>query len=349
MFEFSQPWMFLALVLPLGAYWFLPSHKERRASVRVPFFDRLVEISPEVPQVGVSMPARSWPQKIVLGVGWCLLVAALARPVWVGTPIVQEKTARDLMIAVDLSGSMETKDFYVAGSKSDSEEGILLSRLDGAKKVLETFAKSRTGDRLGLIVFGSAPYLQAPFTADLKTWMILLAETEVAMAGAKTRFGDAIGLAIKLFSTSTSAHKVLIVVTDGNDTDSKVPPLEAATIAKAHGIRIYAIAIGSPDSFDQEALDLELLAQIAAVTGGKAYLAVNETQMADVYNQIEALEPAKYETITFAPRRDLFAYFFGASILLNAFFFSAMLAWSALLGRSVRHSTRKGKAGSNDG
>ncbi|MBV1885833.1 MAG: VWA domain-containing protein, partial [Parvibaculaceae bacterium] len=195
--------------------------------------------------------------------------------------------------------------------------------------------------RLGLIVFGSAPYLQAPFTADLNAWMTLLAETEVAMAGPKTRFGDAIGLAIKLFGASTSAHKVLIVVTDGNDTDSRVPPLEAARIAKAHGIRIYAIAIGSLDSFEQEALDLDTLAQIAKITGGQAYLAINQTEMADVYNQIEALEPAKYETITFAPRRDLFAYFFGASILLNAIFFSAMLAWS------IMRSARARKAGSH--
>lgn len=328
MFEFAQPWMFLALALPFAAYWFLPPYKERRASVRVPFFERVVEISSEVPREGVAMPARSWIQKIILGVAWCLLVTALARPVWVGTPVVQEKTARDLMIAVDLSGSMETKDFLPAVPKNFTEKAIPMSRLEGAKAVLKTFAKTRAGDRLGLIVFGSAPYLQAPFTADLKTWMTLLAETEVAMAGPKTRFGDAIGLAIKLFSTSTSAHKVLIVVTDGNDTGSKVPPLEAARIAKAHGIRIYAIAIGSPESLDQEALDLDMLAQISRITGGRAYLAMNQTELADVYEQIEALEPAEYETITFAPRRDLFAYFFGTSILLNALFFSLMLAWS---------------------
>lgn len=328
MFEFSQPWMFLALLFPVAAYWFLPTYKERRASVRVPFFARVVAISSEAPQDGVAMPARSWAQKIFLGIAWCLLVSALAQPVWIGTPVVQEKTARDLMVAVDLSGSMETKDFLPTVFEGSVDAAPPMSRLDGAKSVLETFARSRAGDRLGLIVFGSAPYLQAPFTADLKTWMTLLAETEVGMAGPKTRFGDAIGLGIKLFSASTSAHKVLIVVTDGNDTDSKVPPAEAARIAKAQGIRIYAIAIGSLESLDQDALDLETLAKIASITGGRAYLAMNQTELADVYSQIEALEPAEYETITFAPRRDLFAYFFGASILLNALFFSLMLAWS---------------------
>ncbi len=339
MFEFAQPWMFLALFLPLAAYWLLPAYKERRASVRVPFFERVVAISSEVPQDGVAMPARSWVQKIFLGVAWCLLVSALARPVWVGMPVVQEKTARDLMVAVDLSGSMETKDFPATVVEGSADKPRPMSRLDGAKSVLETFAKSRAGDRLGLIVFGSAPYLQAPFTADLKTWMALLAQTDVGMAGPKTRFGDAIGLGIKLFDASTSAHKVLIVVTDGNDTDSKVPPLEAARIAKAQNIRIYAIAIGSLESLDQDALDLETLAQIARITDGRAYLAMNQTELADVYSQIEALEPAEYETITFAPRRELFAYFFGASILLNVLFFSLMLAWS--LWR--REQTKKGR------
>lgn len=328
MFEFAHPWMFLALLLPFGAYWLLPPYKERRASVRVPFFDRLVGISAQTPQDGVAMPARKWPQKVILGAGWGLLVAALAQPIWVGTPVVQEKTARDLMIAVDLSGSMETKDFLPVRRQNEAGEDTPISRLEGAKRVLGTFAKTRAGDRLGLIVFGSAPYLQAPFTADLKTWTTLLSETEVAMAGPKTRFGDAIGLAIKLFKGSASAHKVLIVVTDGNDTDSKVPPLEAARIARAHGIRIYAIAIGSVESVGQEALDLEVLAQIAYLTDGQAYLAMNQAELADVYRQIEALEPAEYETISFAPRRELFAYFLGASILLNAFFFSLMLMWS---------------------
>ncbi len=309
MIEFAYPWLFFLLVLPVVVRLIAPHHLEERASLQAPFFQRLADITGQTPQKGATTPQRLLVQRLVLGFAWLLIVTALAKPEWVGEPIVQNKSARDLMIAVDLSGSMETLDFV-------DENGQPQGRLDGVKAILADFAKNRDGDRLGLILFGTAPYLQVPFTADLDVFVELLGESAVGMAGSRTNFGDAIGLAIKLFKKSSVKDRVLIVLTDGNDTGSKVPPIEAARIARAFNIKIHTIAIGLPEGDEQTALDVDTLQAVAQVNGGQFFRAESQSDLIQAHEEISRLEPRKYETIAYSPKSQLFYYPLGLVALL---------------------------------
>lgn len=317
MFEFANPWMALILPLPLLVYFLFPAYKESQDSIRVPFFQRLVELSGQTPSKGAVVLQRVWFQKVWVPTTWALLVFGLAKPLWLAEPIEQTKSARDLMIAVDLSGSMETADFKAA-------DGQQISRLAAVKQVLAEFAAQREHDRLGLIVFGDSPYLQVPFTEDHRTWLTLLEETEIAMAGQSTMFGDAIGLAIKLFEASDTENRVLIVLTDGNDTGSTVPPVEAAKVAKNKQVTIYTIAVGNPETIGEEALDLDVMQSVADITGGGFYQALDREQLQQIYKDIAALEPEKYETLSFRPRISLHHYPMAIVVIGYLLFFSLM-------------------------
>jgi Ca-activated chloride channel family protein len=216
----------------------------------------------------------------------------------VSDPITQEKSARDLMVAVDLSSSMEATDFV-------DEQGSNVDRLAAVKSVLTEFIARRPHDRLGLIVFGDAAFLQVPFTQDHATWMTLLDETEIAMAGTSTALGDAIGLALKHFQNNESKNRVLIILTDGNDTGSSVPPIDAAKVAAHYGVTIYPIAIGNPQTLGEEALDIETLERVAAISQGVFYQATDRAQLKDIYQRIAELEPQKFSTQSYRPRTNL--------------------------------------------
>ena len=297
MYEIAHPWVLLLIALPL-LMWMLPAYKESRDSVRVPFFDKLVELSEQRPGRGAMILRRDRVQRFLVGFMWFCLVLAAAKPQWIGAPIEQQKSGRDLMIAVDLSGSMETRDFVLP----DGEE---VNRLEAVKQVLEELAAQRASDRLGLIVFGSAAYLQTPFTDDHLVWSELLNETEIGMAGQSTVFGDAIGLSIKLFNESDSDNRVLIILTDGNDTGSTVPPIDAAKVAAAHDIRIYTIAVGDPASAGEDALDIDTINRVSEVSGGKSFQALDQQELLQAYKTIAELEPELYETISFRPKQSL--------------------------------------------
>ena len=295
--EWVMPWAWLLLPLPLVIR-ALPPWRETTDAVRIPFLPRLLEATGERPHRGARILPQHPLQQTLVVLGWLALVLAAARPQWVAEPIVQQRSGRDLMVAVDLSGSMETQDFGTG-------EGTAIDRLSALKQVLGDLARARKGDRLGLIVFGSGAYLQSPFTEDHSTWLSLLAEAEVRMAGPSTMLGDAIGLAIKRFDESDSEHRVLLLLTDGNDTGSVVPPVDAARIAAARGIRIYPIAIGDPATVGEEAIDLETLDQIARITGGQRFVALDRTALAAMPAALNQLEPVLFETVSFRPRRDL--------------------------------------------
>jgi Ca-activated chloride channel family protein len=295
--ELAHPLWLLLLPLPLLLRR-LPAFKHRRDSVKVPFFNRLVELSEESPQTGAVVLMRSTLQKILVVFTWLCLVLAAAKPEWVSAPVEQTRSARDLMVAVDLSGSMQATDF-------STPDGQQVDRLQAVKLVLAELSEQRAGDRLGLIVFGSAPYLQAPFTEDHDTWRTLLEETEIGMAGQSTVFGDAIGLAIHLFEKSDTRNRVLIMLTDGNDTGSKVPPVEAAKVARSRDIRIYTIAIGDPTSVGEEELDIITLKRVAELTGGAYFQALDRTELERAYAEIGELEPELYESTSFRPRYSL--------------------------------------------
>lgn len=331
MFEFANPWMFIALPLPLLVHWLFPAYKESQDSIRVPFFQRLVELTGQKPKKGAIILQRVLFQKLWIPATWILLVVALAKPLWIGDPIEQTKSARDLMVAVDLSGSMETADFKAADGKE-------ISRLAAVKHVLAEFAEQREHDRLGLIVFGDSPYLQTPFTDDHRTWLTLLTETEIGMAGQSTMFGDAIGLAIKLFENSETKNRVLIVLTDGNDTGSKVLPVEAAKIAENKKVTIYTIAVGNPETVGEEALDLGVMKAIAEITGGQFYQALDRPQLQQIYKDIAKLEPEEHETLSFRPRLSLHHYPLAIIITGYLLFFLLMTLRVQLRKRQVTHA-----------
>ncbi len=308
MLEFAAPGWFLLLPVPMVLR-LLPAFRHRRDSIKVPFFTRLLAVTEEKPETGAVILNRNRIQAVLVVFSWLCLVIAAARPEWVGAPIEQSKSARDLMVAVDLSGSMQAQDF----TRADGEQ---IDRLEAVKLVLNELATQRQHDRLGLIVFGNAPYLQAPFTDDHETWRSLLEETEIGMAGQSTVFGDAIGLAIHLFEESETRNRVLIMLTDGNDTGSKVPPVDAARVASAYDIRIYTIAIGDPATVGEEALDLDTLARVAEITDGQYYQAIDRQQLLAAYSAIAALEPDVFDTSSFRPRHSVHHIPIAASVIL---------------------------------
>lgn len=328
MIEFSRPFLFILLLLPVLirlpiVQRFVPAYRVQGNAMRVPFFLRLLDASGEKARRSAVLQKRSRWARVWVYIAWGLLVLALAGPERLGAPVVKAKSARDLMVAVDLSGSMQTNDFSFTestgvkqtqvkdadSSSVDTQAGNKkISRLAAVKTVLHEFVQQREHDRLGLIVFGDAAYLQAPFTADHKAWLALLDQSEIGMAGQSTVFGDAIGLAIKLFDNSDTENRVLIMLTDGNDTGSLVPPVEAAKVAVERGIRIYTIAVGDPSSIGEEALDLEVLERVAQLSHGGFYQAYDRQQLRAAYAAITALEPELYETLTFRPRYSLYHY-----------------------------------------
>lgn len=301
MIEFTYPWFFVLLLLPFIIMWWLPPYKERKDSLKVPYFSKLVNVTGEKPQTGAVLVNRNLIQRIVVVIAWICIVTAMAKPVIIGDPIVQQKSARDLMIAVDLSGSMSVEDFT-------NKDNNKVDRLTAVKQVLVDFAAGRQHDRLGLILFGDSPYLQAPFTDDIDTWLTLLNETEIGMAGQSTAFGDSIGLAISVFESSTTKNRVLIILTDGNDTGSKVPPVDAAKVAKAYNIKIYTIAIGDPTSVGEEKVDFKILEEIADITGGKSFQALNRNELNEVSQEISAMEPEEFDSLSFRPKTSIHHY-----------------------------------------
>ena len=322
MFEFEWPWAFALLPLPLLVWWLMPVYQRQQTSVHVPFFDRLANATGQTPQPGAVVLRRRAIQMIPAALVWVLIVAALARPERVGDAVTHEVSARDLILAVDISGSMEQSDFR-------TQDGKTLKRLDGVKLVLGDFIARRKGDRVALILFGSKAYVQVPFTQDLQTARMLLDQSEVGMAGQQTVIGDTIGLAIKTFETSTATQKLVILLTDGNDTASKVPPEHAADIARQKGVVVYTIGFGDPNVTGENRVDLSTLREVASMTGGHFFRAEDGTQLAEIYADIDRLAPVKLETISWRPKLPLFQWPLGAAVIL------ALALWCLLLTESI--------------
>lgn len=295
--QWHAPWAWFLLPLPLLMR-LLPPYRETRDAVRVPFFERLLSAAEEQRHRGAMVLIRRRGQQVLIGLLWLALVTAAAKPQWLGEPIEQQKAGRDLMIAVDLSGSMEAQDFT-------NSEGAKVDRLSAVKEVLHRLITERQGDRLGLIVFGSGAFLQSPFTEDHDTWETLLDETRIRMAGPSTVLGDAVGLSIKLFKEAETENRVLLLLTDGNDTGSVVPPVDAARVAATEAIRIYPIAIGDPSAIGEEAIDTITLSRMAEVTGGKSFVAFDREELDSIFALLRELEPAVYDSVSFRPRSDL--------------------------------------------
>ena len=315
MIDFLWPWMFAALPLPLVARYLLRPQQRDDAALRVPSVARF-----EAAALSRRGLQRSRRIALVLAwLAWTSLVAAAARPQFTGDPISLPSTGRDLMLAVDISGSMNTEDMEIGGH--------MVNRLAAVKDVVTDFITHRTGDRVGLILFGTNAYLQAPLTFDLATVEELLDEAPVGIAGGKTAIGDAIGLAVKRLRTRPTDSRVLILLTDGANNVGEVPPEKAAELARAEGVRIYTVGVGADElkvpGFWGEIggrivnpsadLDAKSLQQIAETTGGRFFRARDTKELSQIYDLLDAIEPAQQDARTFRPVKALFFYPLAAS------------------------------------
>lgn len=299
MMTLVYPWLLILLPLPLLVWWIIPPHREPRRGLVVPFMPLLAELNNRQAATGEVVARRTWSRWFSVLVCWVGVVVAMARPQVIEPPITKEVPVRDMLLAVDLSESMKTIDFKDA-------RGNAVDRITAVKEVLDGFLAKRQGDRVGLIFFGNAAFVQAPFTQDLKVCRQLLDEAQVNMAGPQTAFGDAIGLAINVFDRSTVKKRVLIALTDGNDTASRVPPAKAAEIAKDKGILIHTVAVGDPKAAGEDALDEKSLKQVSQITGGIFSRAADRAQLDAIYAQLDEVESRQAETVSHHPRRDVY-------------------------------------------
>ncbi len=298
MISLGFPWALLMLPLPLLVWRLFPPHRERMTALRFPFFRRIAEAAGAEPRAGAVVLSRSRLQMLATILCWALVVLALAKPERLGDPVEIEKSARDVVLAIDISGSMDARDFA-------APDGTREQRLAAVRDVVRGFVERRRGDRMALIVFGSKAYVQAPLTEDLDTIVALLDRTEVGMAGPHTALGDAIGLAIRTFEASDIDQRLLILLSDGSDTASRMSPVNAAEIARERGVEIYTIGVGDPEATGEDRVDLAALQDIAKRTGGEYFFAADEAALDEVYERIDRLAPREVETLSYRPRRSL--------------------------------------------
>lgn len=247
---------------------------------------------------------------------WLLLVIAAMRPQWVGEPITPPRSGRDLMLAVDVSGSMAARDMVI-GNRA-------VERLTAVKAVVGDFLTRRDGDRSGLILFGDQAYLVTPLTFDLESIRYQLETSSVGVAGRSTAMGDAIGLAIKRMIASEAKQRVLILLTDGVSTSGQISPNQALSLAKEANVKIYTVGIGGHrggglfgwGARPTDEMDTAMLTKIAEQTGGKFYRANNTAELANIYADLERLEALENDSAPIVPRLDVFYWPLSAAILL---------------------------------
>ncbi len=328
MFEFSWPWIFLLLPLPALVYLLAPPQSRQEAALRVPFFQQIAGLQ----HTESHRPTHAWLKRILLCLIWLLCVAAAARPQWVGEPIQLPASGRDLLLAVDISGSMETPDMVVQNRN--------LQRIDVVKFVVSDFVKRRENDRLGLILFGSNAYLQVPLTFDRTTVQTLLQEAQLGFAGQQTAIGDAIGLAIKRLRDRPESSRVLILLSDGANTAGEVDPRQAADLAKLAGVKIYTIGLGADEMIQQTLfgrrkvnpsadLDEDTMRYIAEHTGGQYFRARSPEELVRIYAELDRLEPIEQDEEVFRPIDALFHWPLGAALLLSFLLALSRVGWGS--------------------
>jgi Ca-activated chloride channel family protein len=297
----------LRLVLPEAA-------SGRDAALRVPYLEDF-----ESGQTNAfQRTLRRWPLFIYLLLWSCLLCAA-ARPQWIGEPIELPVSGRDLMLAIDLSGSMD---------HAFKHNFRNVTKLYATKAVAGDFIERRVGDRIGLILFGEQAYVQAPLTFDRTTVRTLLYEAVTGLAGKSTAIGDAIGLAVKRLDSDNNQDRVLILLTDGVSNAGELRPEKAAEIAAAKGLKIHTIGIGPRGSRE---LNEQTLKTVARKTGGEYFRAHDVNELEQIYALIDKLEPIERDTQSYRPTWSLFYWPLGAALVL-----AGLLAIAALYRRRWR-------------
>ena len=329
MIQLAFPWAFLLLPLPYLVWRFAPPHRKRVTAIRLPFFREVAQALKQEPRAGSVVLSRSAVQIIAATVCWILVVLGLAQPERVGAPVEIEKAARDMILAIDVSGSMDTVDFV-------GVDGERQQRLAAVRDVVNAFVEGRENDRVGLIVFGSKAYLQSPLTEDLQTITDLLDRSTVGMAGPHTALGDAIGLAIHTFEAREIEERVLILLSDGGDTASKMDPVNAAEIARDRNVEIITIGVGDPNATGEDKVDEATLQDIANRTGGAYFFAADETALGEIYDRIDQQTPREVETLSYRPRQSLAWAPLGLAALIAGLAF----AWMSLRGAGDRRRAR---------
>ena len=319
MLSFVWPWFYLILPLP-----FLYRKLRRSANSESPYLESTILLSiAETQNRLVSSTSQRRLLILLLIIAWLSLVTAIARPVNIGDPVALPTTGRDILLAVDISGSMEREDMIINGRQ--------VNRLYAVKSVVSEFVNTREGDRLGLILFGERAYLQTPLTFDTKTLRDLLIEAQIGFAGNGTAIGDAIGLSVKKLKERPDSNRVLILLTDGSNTAGVLSPSEASDIAKKAKVKIYTIGIGDGRQSNQSLfgqtlvnqnndLDERTLTAIADLTGGKYFRARDPRELRSIYDQLNKLEPIDQDEELLRPITSLFhwplALFLTCSLLI---------------------------------
>lgn len=314
MFEFTWPWIFLLAPLPWLLRRWLPVAESGEATLNVSFLPELEALAGRRARANLS----AWQQQLPFALIWLLLLLAAARPEWVGEPLPLAASGRDLMVAVDVSGSMEQRDMQWQGQDVD--------RLSLVKQLFSDFIEQRRGDRVGLILFGSQAYLQAPLTFDRHTVRTWLDEAVIGIAGKNTAIGDAIGLAVKRLRQRPANSRILVLITDGANTAGAIEPLTATRLAAEQGVKIYTIGIGSdPDAGllsmfglnPGSDLDEPTLKAIATQTGGQYFRARDADELEVIKASLDQLEPVAQQTTQARPALALYCWPLAGALLLS--------------------------------
>ena len=316
MIKVSYPWFFLFFFIPFIMYVILPKVKSNNTALLIPHFKYLLN---RFSNLSLKSNANLSILKYLLILIWLLIVISSMGIKWLGDPMLISQEGRDIMIAIDLSGSMQTPDMSV--------NGTYFKRIDIVKDVARKFVSNRVGDKIGLILFGSKPYLQTPLTFDRVTVDKMLSDATIGLAGEQTALGDAIALADKEFLTINSTSKALILLTDGGNNTGVFDPLEAAKIAKQENIKIYTIGIGAKQLQIQtmmgpqiinpsDDLDIDALKKISNLTGGKFYRAEDGNQLQGIYSSLNELELTKSNPTTLRPETEFYPWTLGIALIL---------------------------------
>jgi len=314
MLQIVYPLVFILMLVPLIIWLFNKNKQNQLSPIRTPMF-----ASWQAMQQTNTNSNSGLINKIILFLAWAMLVIGAARIQWVGEPIELPASGRDLLLSIDISGSMEEEDLKLKGKTAN--------RLQVVKSVITQFIEKREGDRIGLVLFGENAYLQTPLTFDLKTVQYMLDETEIGLAGAsRTAVGDGIGLSVKRLRERAEQNRVLILLTDGRNNSGELDPIEAAKLAKHAGVKIYTVGVGADEvirrsllfgntKFNPSAeLDEKTLMQVAQITGGKYFRARSTEELAQIYEILDKLEPVEDEPETYRPIQEL--YFYPTSLAL---------------------------------
>lgn len=332
MLELTWPWVLAALPLPYLVYRLATRAPRQDAALYVPFFSMLSRL-----QSDGDSSARGQGLSVALCVIiWILLVIAGARPQWLGDPVQLPSTGRDLMLSVDISGSMEAQDMVIGNRQ--------VSRIAVVKQVISDFVERREGDRLGLILFAAHAYIQAPLTFDRETVGTLLEEADIGIIEeSATAIGESIGLSVKHLRTRPENSRVLILLTDGVNNSGEIDPQQAGRLAAMEGIKIYTIGIGADQVIQRSffgarainpsaELDEAVLTEIAEATGGRYFRARDVNDLVEIYEELDRLEAIDQDEQTYRPTKVLFYWPLGSALLLSFLLALLLTPWRSLFG-----------------